>query len=415
MRRPLAIIGPGLLVAATGVGAGDLASAGFAGSKLGYAILWAVLLGAFLKFMLTEGLARWQIATGSTLLEGICLRLGPVARLVFILYLLPWTFFVGAALISACGVATHAMLPFPIALGGWLDTPAQSGKFVYGLAHSLVAVLLVVLGGYRLFEKVMAGAVAIMFAAVVITAALLAPEWPSVLRGLFVPTIPHDHPEALDWTVGLMGGVGGTLTILAYSYWMRERGRERAEHLRTCRIDLAVGYLFTALFGVAMVIIARGITLDARGAGLIVQLAERLDDALGPAGRWLFLVGAWAAIASSLLGVWQSVPYIFADFWRLSTNATGPVSDRSTPYRVYLAVLALVPLLGVLRSFQQAQKAYVIFGAFFVPLLAIVLLVLNGRSAWVGAMRNRPATTAVLVVVLALAAAGAWVEIAGRI
>ncbi len=30
----LMIIGPGMLVAATGVGAGDLATAGFAGSKL---------------------------------------------------------------------------------------------------------------------------------------------------------------------------------------------------------------------------------------------------------------------------------------------------------------------------------------------------------------------------------------------
>lgn len=411
MRRPLAIIGPGLLVAATGVGAGDLASAGFAGSKLGYAILWAVLLGAFLKFMLTEGLARWQIATGSTLLEGICLRLGPVARLLFILYLLPWTFFVGAALISACGVATHAMLPFPVALGGWLETPAQSGKFVYGLAHSLVAVVLVMLGGYRLFEKVMAGAVAVMFGAVVITAALLAPEWPAVLRGLVVPSIPPAHPEALDWTVGLMGGVGGTLTILAYSYWMRERGRARPADLRTCRIDLAVGYLFTALFGVAMVIIARGITLDGRGAGLIVQLADRLGEALGPAGRWLFLVGAWAAIASSLLGVWQSVPYIFADFWRLSVRSPEPVSDRSFPYRVYLVVLALVPLIGVLRSFQQAQKAYVVFGAFFVPLLAVVLLILNGRRAWVGALRNRPLTMGVLVIVLLLAGAAAWAQI----
>ena len=36
-----------MLVAATGIGAGDLATAAFAGSKLGLAILWAVILGAF--------------------------------------------------------------------------------------------------------------------------------------------------------------------------------------------------------------------------------------------------------------------------------------------------------------------------------------------------------------------------------
>ena len=66
----LVIVGPGLLVAATGVGAGDLATASLSGSFLGTAILWAAVLGAFLKFVVTEGLARWQLATGDTLIEG---------------------------------------------------------------------------------------------------------------------------------------------------------------------------------------------------------------------------------------------------------------------------------------------------------------------------------------------------------
>ncbi len=78
----LALVGPGILVAATGVGAGDLAIASFTGSMLGLTILWAVLLGAFLKFVLNEGLARWQLATGDTLLEGCVEHFGkPVQRI----------------------------------------------------------------------------------------------------------------------------------------------------------------------------------------------------------------------------------------------------------------------------------------------------------------------------------------------
>jgi Mn2+/Fe2+ NRAMP family transporter len=49
-----AMLGPGLLVAATGVGAGDLATASFAGSLLGNGILWAAVLGAFLKYVVNE-------------------------------------------------------------------------------------------------------------------------------------------------------------------------------------------------------------------------------------------------------------------------------------------------------------------------------------------------------------------------
>ena len=79
-KRLLTILGPGILVAATGVGAGDLATAAFAGSHLGVAILWVVVVGAFMKFVLNEGLARWQLATGETLLEGSMIRLGRQAQ-----------------------------------------------------------------------------------------------------------------------------------------------------------------------------------------------------------------------------------------------------------------------------------------------------------------------------------------------
>ena len=82
------LVGPGLMLAATGVGAGDLAGGAFAGMKLGTAVLWAVVAGAFFKFVITEGLARWQLATGTTLLEGAVLRLGRFVQWFFLVYLL---------------------------------------------------------------------------------------------------------------------------------------------------------------------------------------------------------------------------------------------------------------------------------------------------------------------------------------
>ena len=77
-------IGPGLLVAATGVGAGDLATASFTGSRLGTAVLWAVVLGGFFKFVLNEGLARWQLATGTTFLEGVARHFGSIVGWLFL-------------------------------------------------------------------------------------------------------------------------------------------------------------------------------------------------------------------------------------------------------------------------------------------------------------------------------------------
>ena len=112
MHRFMLLIGPGILVAATGIGAGDLATAAFTGSHLGVAVLWAVPVGAAMKFVVSEGLARWQLSTGTTLLKGASLRLGRPVQYIFLVYLLLWSFFVGSALISACGVTAQAIFPF---------------------------------------------------------------------------------------------------------------------------------------------------------------------------------------------------------------------------------------------------------------------------------------------------------------
>ena len=394
----LAAIGPGLLLAATGVGGGDLATGTFVGSLLGTAILWAVLVGAFLKFVVTEGFARWQLATGNTFLEGLVRTLGPAVIWVFMPYLLLWTLFVGSAQMSACGVALVALIPV-------FEDPDR-GKIVFGMICSVAGIGLVLKGGYRLFEAVMRVCIAVMFVTVVITAAVLWPGTGMVLQGLLIPTIPDFSGIGLTWTVALIGGVGGTLTVLCYGYWLREDGRTGPEDLWICRLDLGAGYLMTAVFGVAMVIVGSTVQIEGQGATLLVTLANRLEGPLGVWGKWLFLIGAFGTVFSSLLGVWQSVPYLFADCWRLTRARIEPgvapaVNTSSVPYRAYLLIIGTIPMVGLFWGFQQVQKVYTVTGALFFPVLALALLVLNGRADWIGAeFRNRPATSATLAGVL---------------
>jgi Mn2+/Fe2+ NRAMP family transporter len=392
----LAILLPGLLVAATGVGAGDLATASLTGSLLGVSILWAVVLGGWMKFVLTEGLARWQLATGQTFLEGVAHRLGRVIGWLFLPYLLLWSFFVGSALMGACGVTLHAMIPV-------FSNPVD-GKIWFGILASLAGLALVLAGGFPLFEKVMGVCVAIMFFTVVLTAVLLWPGTREVLSGMLIPVIPDGDGSGVIWTIALMGGVGGTLTILCYGYWIREKGRSGPEEIKTCRIDLAVGYFMTVLFGLAMVIIGSTIKIEGQGAGLLTSLARQLETPLGPFGRWLFLVGAFGAVFSSLLGVWQSAPYLFADVWDLFFTPEAKVSRKdlakSPAYRIYLWAITLIPMAGLFMSFKDVQKFYAVIGATFIPLLALGLLILNGRRVWVGKYANRPLTVLMLLLSL---------------
>jgi Mn2+/Fe2+ NRAMP family transporter len=399
-RSMLSLLGPGILVAATGVGAGDLAGASFAGSHLGLAVLWAVLVGAAMKLVITENLARWQIATGSTILEGALIWLGRPVQIMLALYILPWTFFTGAALISACGVTAHSLAP--------AFEDAVVGKWVFGGGCSLVGVVLVWLGGFKLFERVMAVCVGVMVAVVVVTAVLMRPSGAEVVTGLVVPRIPDGGGEGLAWTLTLIGGVGGTLTVICYSYWMREAGRDRREDLGIARVDAVVGYSMTALFGIAMVIIASGVEVSGGGTGLIVGLADQLGERLGPAGRVVFLLGAFAAVFSSLLGVWQAVPYVYADFWQLRHGVgrrtlemgRARVDTKGGVYRLVLLLIASVPMLGLVLSFKEAQKYYAVYGALFLPGLALVLIILNSRRSLLGELRNGWVMTGLLAAIV---------------
>ena len=393
MKRLLTLLGPGMLVAATGVGAGDLLTAGLAGSRHGVTLLWAAVAGALLKWFLNEGIARWQMATGTTLLDGWVTRLGRWVRWVFLAYLLLWTVFTGGALVSACGVAGNGFL----ILG---DDPRAS-KIVWGVVHSAVGALIVWRGGFGWFVRIMGLCVGLMVIAVTLTAVLLAPDWGAILQGTVAPRIP---PDGTAYTLGVLGGVGGTLTLLSYGYWIREQGRTGARGVTESRVDLAAGYAVTALFGAAMIVIGSRVALQ-QGPNVALDLATQVGLALGPAGRWVFLIGFWGAVFSSLLGVWQSAPYLFADFARLSRGTVAAADDLATTvsYRGFLAFIATVPLALLWVSLERAQLLYAVFGALFMPLLALTLLLMNTRRDWVGdRFRNGLLTNGALVLTLAV-------------
>ena len=399
----------GLVVAATGVGAGDLITASLAGSEVGLALLWAALAGAILKWVLNEGIARWQMATGTTLLEGWVDHLGAVVHWVFFAYFLVWSYAVSGALINACGVAGAGLFP--------LGDPGTS-RVVWGVVHSLAGLAIVWAGGFKTFQYVMAALIAVMVAAVLLTVVLISPDWPAVARGLFVPTLPAG---ATGWMLAVLGGVGGTVTLLCYGYWIREKGRSGRAGVRESRVDLAVAYGLTAFFGAAMIVIGSRVEVTGRGDTVAIVLADQLGRVLGPFGRQLFLFGFWGAVFSSLLGVWQGVPYMFADFIGLRRRAAEGSAERSSPagtraYRAYLVALATLPLTLLWFRVQEVQLVYGVVGALFMPFTALALLVLNNRTRLVGReFRNGVVVNALLAFTLAFFLYIGFKEILGLI
>ena len=117
-----------------------------------------------------------------------------------------------------------------------------------------------------------------------------------------------------------------------------------------------------------------------------------------------FLIGVWGAVFTSTLGVWNGVPYLFADFVNALQGRFDAVVDTpGTAYRGYLLYLAVPPMaLLFLGRPLWIIKVYTLTGGLFMPLLAASLLWLNSRRDLVGRMRNRVSATATLVLALVL-------------
>lgn len=400
------MVGPGLAIAATGVGAGDLLAAMLGGAGFGTTLAWVVVVGAVLKLGLNEGVARWQLATGTTLLEGWCRHLGRPLQMYFLVYLVLWSFIVAAGLMSACGVAAHALWPvFSIR--------------VWAMLHSLVALALVATGRYGVFETTMKVLIGLMVVALLFSVIIVSPDLRDVFRGL-IPTLPKGSATTI---LSLMGGVGGSVTLLAYGYWIREKGWSGAQEISKVRVDLTVGYLLTGLIGIAMLVVAATVLgggggMPAGSQGLVAcgdairgATALRFGPSVGRAVAGIFLFGVWGAIFSSMLGVWNGVPYLFHDFIHARRGRfSATVDPRSSIYRGYLLFLALPPMMLLyLDRPIWVIKLYTLTGGLFMPLLAGSLLWLNSRRALVGGLRNGPVAVATLVLAL-----GLFALIAGR-
>jgi Mn2+/Fe2+ NRAMP family transporter len=369
----LRFVGPGLIIAATGVGAGDMVSSLNAGTEYGMIFLWAILVGAFIKFYLTEGIGRWYMATGQTILRG-WRSLGRFVSGFFVVYLLILTFVFGGAAISASALAFSAMFPI-LPLEAW------------AVLHGILGFVVCIIGRYKLFERIMEVFVALMFITVVGLAILLAPNLGELASGV----VPTRFPEgSLLFILSLIGGVGATFTLASYNYWVRERGWGSPPWIPMMRLDLIVGYIMTAVFMVAMLVVGAEL-LFASGASIseeegLVALADPIQERFGVVARWLFLVGFWAAATSSIVGAWNGLAYLFADAVRTSRDvpeerAEEYLSEKSVYFRGMLVWITFPPML--LLFFQQPVLLIIVYaalGALFLPFLAITLLwLLNSR------------------------------------
>ncbi|MET8827029.1 Nramp family divalent metal transporter [Streptomyces sp. NPDC004610] len=389
-------IGPGIVVAATGVGAGDLVATLIAGSNFGYTLLWAAVIGCLVKIALAEAAGRWHLSTGRTLFDGWA-GLGRWTLYFFAVYAVIWGFVYGAAAMSSSALPLQALFPDVMDLEWW------------GIACGLVGLAFVWFNKYAVFEKVMTVLVGVMFVVTVYLAVRVTPNLGDAFAGL-LPVLPDAQDSILN-TLGLIGGVGGTITLAAYGYWVNAKGWTDTGWMKVMRLDNRVAYATTGVFVVAMLFVgaellhSANVAIETGDKGLI-QLGDILEAEYGAATAKFFLIGFFATSFTSLIGVWHGVSLMVADFAaRFGKDATGLTGaevasgtrERSWAFRGYLLWLTFPPMVLLFQDQPfRLVILYGVLGAAFLPFLAGTLLWLLNSSRTPREWRNGPVSNTLL-------------------
>jgi Mn2+/Fe2+ NRAMP family transporter len=365
-----------------------MVSSTIAGAEYGLTLVWALGAGVVVKFAITEGAARWQLVTGVTLVEGWRDHLPRAAVFAFFIYFVVWSYMVSSALVAASAMVPAAIMP---------SVPLP----VWGALHAIVAFALVYAGRYERFLSIIKWFIGLKFGAV-IASALLIVLW----SGADWSRAGARAPFSTAYTLSLIGGVGGTVTLLSYGYWMREQGWTGKDRLSFARADLTVSFALVMIFCLSMIFLStqidwQGQILD-EGPRLCLLLADRIGAEIGPIGRAVFLFGFWGAAFSSVLGVWHGVPFLFDD-WLHTWRRLPASGQRGAAYRSWAAYLTLASISAlVIRRPVWLVFAYTVVGSLFFPFVISTLLWLNNSKRLTAGDRNGLLVNTVLAGALAL-------------
>lgn len=327
-------IGPGIILAGTIVGSGELILTTSLGARQGFIFLWLILFSCVIKVFVQIEIGRYAIACGRPTLGALNELPGPR----FGAHWLVWWWFVMmictvVQLGGMTGTIGQAMnLAFPKVAGlsaAWLGNLGAGMKafvlerpeFPWGVITCVITMALIYGGGYRRIEW-LTTLIVVCVTLITVTAAsaLGFTAYPIRLSDVatgFQFRIP-DSGLAEAFAVFGVTGVGAT-ELFYYPYWCLEKGyaryvgkadgseawnRRAKGWIRVMHLDAWVSMVVFTISTVAFYVMGAAVLhpqgLHPKGQDLIDTLSKMY---VGPFGEWtriLFLLGAGAVLFKTL-------------------------------------------------------------------------------------------------------------------
>ena len=362
----LSIIGPGIITANVDNDAGGIATYSVAGAQYGYSLLWSLIPMLVLLILIQEMVARLGVVTGKGLSDLIRERYGVKITFYTMLALLITNF--GNITAEFAGLAASLEI---FGVSRYISVPLGAAAVWY----------LVVMGNYRVVEKVFLFACTV-YLSYVISGFMADPPWGDVLVAMVKPTF---HMES-SYVFMLMGLIGTTIAPWM-QFYQQASIVEKEIHVKDYRYvwwDVVVGCFF-AIIVVFFIMVACAATLHANG--IPVKTAEDAAVALAPlAGKYagiLFAIGLANAslFAASILPL--STAYSICEGMGWEAGVSKDFRDAPEFMALYTGLIVAgaglilipgAPLIGIMLVSQ------VINGILLPFVLIFILLLVNNRE-----------------------------------
>ena len=252
-RRALGFLGPGFLISVGYMDPGNWATDLQAGSRYGYALLFAIMGSNLLAILLQSLSLKLGIATGRVLAQACRESYSKPTSIAL------WL--IAEIAIGACDLAE--VIGSAIALQLLFHIPLIIGVLITSL--DVLAILLLEHRGFRYIEAlvmVLIGTIAVLFGIQVV---LSKPEWAPILYHLFVPPKNvFSDPEMLYISIGILGATVMPHNLYLHSSIVQSRSYPRTipgkrEAIRFAGMDSAIALMMALLVNAAILIVAAAV------------------------------------------------------------------------------------------------------------------------------------------------------------
>ncbi len=392
----LSVFGPATITAMSDNDAGGVATYSIAGAKLGYPILFLLVIITILLGVTQEMGMRLAIISRKGLADLIREKFGVRTAM----------FMFGALLIANIGTLITDLSAVKIT-SGMLHLPAIPSVVVI----LFISFLFIVKGNYKLTQAIMLLA-SLFYITYIVSAIRAQPDWGLAVSNLFYPHGVQTTPTYMrDYLLIGMGVLGTTITpwgqffISSFAYDKRiEKGKINYSQLETYW-----GAFLTDFFSFFM-IVATAATLFVNHIPLVAgeQAALAIKPFAGNLAGTLFAIGILNAGFMGVVIVSLSTAYAFAEFFGLSGSLNDSYKKSKTFYILFALQLFVVGVIVVFTNLSLFKVAIVTqtINAVALPLVFYYLIKLTNDRKLMGHFANNKfqkyfAITCTVVIVIA--------------